>query len=87
MDRHEIEHSYKIENGIIRSPGKFEGCALYAPYFHDAYLNGMEDGADDDYVWFAVSAEDRAQFPEIGHDVATVLLREDDNGFVHLHLE
>ena len=43
MTRQDIENAYEVRDGIICSPGKFEGEAVYAPYFWEAYLNGGED--------------------------------------------
>lgn len=38
MTRKEIEAAYTVVNGIIRSPGKFEGEPVWAPYYWEAYL-------------------------------------------------
>jgi hypothetical protein len=43
MTRVDIEMDYKVVNGRIRNPGKFEGEMLYVPYFWEAYLNGCAD--------------------------------------------
>lgn len=84
MTRKEIEEGYEIdERGVIRSPGKFEGEMLYAPYFWEALLNGESDGEQDDMDWFTVQDEDCQQFPELT-DVEKVGLRTDDMGFVYL---
>lgn len=74
-------NEYEVENGIIRSPGKFEGEPVYAPYFWDAYLNGMADDDDGSELLFYVSDEDRKLFPDL-HDVSHVYLRETSDGFV-----
>lgn len=80
MTRAEIEQAYKVENGVIRSPGKFEGEAVYVPYFWDVYLDGGADEDDGEVLVFYVSDEDRATFPEL--QGPTVMLRQLDNGFV-----
>ena len=67
--------------GIITSPGKFEGCPRYVPYFWDAYLNGMADRDDGSILGFDISADDKAIFPELKRR-KTVKLVEDSQGFV-----
>ena len=85
MTRQEIERDYKVQDGIIRSPGKFEGERVYVPYFWDDYLNGCCNGfayrSDETTIVFGVSQEDRAMFPELGHK-RTVRLYEREDGFV-----
>jgi hypothetical protein len=83
MTRQEIETSYQInKQGIITSPGKFEGEMLYVPYFWDAYLNGLVDDDDGGVLTFLVDGEDRAMFPELGN-ATKVHLESDDAGFVY----
>ena len=83
MTRRDIESSYTVDaNGIIRSPGKFEGEPVYVPYFWDAYLEGFADEDDGEVLTFRVTAEDRAEFPELD-GVTTVRLWETDQGFVY----
>lgn len=44
MNREEILKDYTVNaQGVITSPGKFEGEMLYAPYFYDMLLNGDGD--------------------------------------------
>jgi len=81
MTRNEIEQTYKVENGLIRSPGKFEGCPVYVPYFWDIYLNGFADRDDGNYLGFDVTAEDKTEFPELKRR-RTVRLVEIASGFV-----
>lgn len=81
MNRATIEAEYAIESGIIRSPGKFEGEAVYVPYFWDAYLNGFADRDDGTILGFDVTAEDRAMFPEL-KGRRTVRLYQRSDGFV-----
>lgn len=81
MTRQEIESQYKVENGIIRSPGKFEGEPVYAPYFWEALLDGMADKDDGKSAVFYITQEDKEQFPELKRRRA-VRLFQDDNGFV-----
>ena len=69
------------DNGRITSPGKFEGEALYVPYFWEKGLSGWYDDEEDGNYVFFVMPEDREQFPEL-KQLRRVVLTEDDNGFV-----
>lgn len=84
MTRAEILAAYSVDNGRITSPARFEGEPIYAPHFWDAIVNGCSDetiyDGDKPYDWFEVSAEDRAEFPELA-DIAWIVCSEDDNGF------
>lgn len=81
MTRKDIIDSYKVIDGIIRSPGKFEGERIYVPHFYDIGLNGFAD-AEDGATWrFRVDSEDRQAFPELGRKT-WVSLHESDSGFV-----
>lgn len=81
MTRDDIERDFKVSNGRITSPGKFEGEAVYVPYFWYIFLDG---GADEDMGWkliFHVTEGDRKMFPELGAK-KRVALYERDDGFV-----
>lgn len=65
----------------VTRPGKFEGEAVYVPYFWEAYLDGFADRDDGRTIGFNVSAEDKAIFPEL-RGRKTVRLVEDGAGFV-----
>ena len=65
----------------VSRPGKFEGCAVYVPYFWSFYLEGCADRDDGRILGFDVTAEDRAIFPEL-KGRRTVRLIERDDGFV-----
>lgn len=87
MTRDEILAAYKVDaNGIIRSPGKFEGEMLYVPYFWDMALQGFSnmefDDEDNRTDAFTINADDRALFPELG-DAARIELFESEQGFVY----
>ena len=82
--RKEILDLYRVEDGIILNPGKFEGCSLYAPYFRHLTLNGGGDEVcfdrDTQYDLFFITEEHLVAFPELeGIDVLVVW--EDDQGF------
>ena|SRR6185437_11788284 len=86
MTRKEIEAEYRIENGTILSPGKFEGEAIYAPHFSEFASDGeiletMEDGSGAFVALVEIEAEDRAAFPEI-EDGEFALVTENSDGFV-----
>lgn len=46
MTRQEIESEYNVVGGIIRSPGKFEGEAVYAPWCYERMACGGADIID-----------------------------------------
>lgn len=81
--REQVLRDYSVDqNGIIRSPGKFELEMIYTPYFYNLGLEGMAD-SDEDGVWgFNVSDEDRKQFPELAK-VEHVEIRVCDQGFAY----
>lgn len=81
MTRHEIEQSYKIENGRIRSPGAFEGEMIYVPYFWQIFLEGGADEDDGHELRFDITEIDREAFPELG-DREVISLYQRDDGFV-----
>ena len=81
MTRQDIEKDYRVENGVIRTPGKFEGEAVYVPYFWEAFLNGMADRDNGRVLGFDLTADDKAMFPEL-KGRRTVRLYERDDGFV-----
>lgn len=83
MTRQDIMTEYNVDaNGIIHSPGKFEGEMVYAPYFWDAFLNGMADEDNGKVLTFNITDEDREQFPELA-DVRAIDLINTDQGFVY----
>lgn len=76
---------YKIDNRIIVSPGKFEGGAIYSPYFYDLYLSGSHDLDDGKYLYFNLTDVERAMFPEL-ENVKTLKMYEDTYGFVYIEI-
>lgn len=65
----------------ITSPGMFEGECRYVPHFWSIYLDGFADRDNGHVLGFDVTAEDKAQFPELKHR-KTVRLIQNDSGFV-----
>jgi hypothetical protein len=83
MTREEILAQYNVDkHGIIRSPGQFEGEAVYVPYFWNAYLEGCADRDNGRTLGFDITPEDRQMFPELGTKRRTVKLYQRDDGFV-----
>lgn len=81
MTRSDILTHYKVEGGVIRSPGKFEGEPLYVPYFWDAFMNGMADSDHQGILGFDVTEEDKKEFPELKRR-RVVKLSEREDSFV-----
>ncbi len=81
MTRKDILAEYEVEHGTIRTPGKFQGEALYVPYFWDAFLNGCADRDNGQVLGFDVTDDDKKEFPEL-RKRRTVKLVETDQGFV-----
>lgn len=85
MTPQDLINEFTVENGIIQSPGRFEGEPTYVPYFYYLYLDG--DGSDDgNEIMFRVLSEDRAMFPELD-GVKRIYLNVTDNGFVCHRIE
>jgi len=80
MTRNEILEKYTVENGKIKSLGKFEGEKIYAPYFYNLMLcgEGKENGGNN--IYFEILPEDIKEFPELkGKKI--VEFGETENGF------
>jgi hypothetical protein len=80
-----MSNYYAIRDGLVISPGKFQGCPEWAPYFHLAEGDWVDkDGLE----WWVIDiiAEDRQHYP-ILRDARKVWMREDEQGFVHVMLE
>lgn len=83
MNRQEILNEYNVsKEGVILSPGKFEGEMLYVPHYWGIFLEGCADRDDGKVLGFNISFEDRVQFPELGKRRRTVKLYQRDDGFV-----
>jgi hypothetical protein len=84
--RANTERNYEVHDGIIRSPGKFEGEAIYVPYLWNLSLEG---GADNErefsggyWCEFKLTPTDTSDWPELeGRDI--VRLVENHDGFVY----
>ena len=91
--RAEIESEYRVVDGLIRNPGKFEGEAVYVPYYWDLVMEGegeevmeVESERESPRIRFVVDSEEEAAFADVlGGELrcgATVELFEDSQGFV-----
>ena len=78
-------NDYRIINGRVTNPGKFEGEPAWVPFFYALEDDDeFTDGAAVAYRAFQVNAEDRQRFPELS-GVFAVVLAETDDGFVTGH--
>jgi hypothetical protein len=84
--RQALENEYKVIDGRITSPGKFEQEMIYAPWLYDLALNGgsSETHADGSDV-FELEDLDRLVFPELGQS-KYALVTYSDQGFVYVSL-
>ena len=89
--RAEIESEYRVVDGVIHSPGKFECEAVWVPYFWDLFMEGegeevMDEDGEEVATRFRVDAEEEEAFADVlGGELrcgATVELFEDSQGFV-----
>jgi hypothetical protein len=88
MIKKDIERDYSInENGVITSPGKFEGEMYYAVSFWGEALDGFS--SNDEYLEdgtvvavFELCQEDYKNFPELEGNTF-LRIWEDEQGFVH----
>ena len=83
MTREESLEGYKVNNGRIMSPGKFEGEKVYAPYFYDDSLNGLWEKNRDDVLYCVPTFEEHKMFPEL-KGKRFIHITEDDQGFVRV---
>jgi len=84
-----LAQDYEIENGIIKSPGKFEGEFIHSLYFYDCVMNGGGDEIISSYLdseriidVFNLTDSEKDAFP-ILTNANTVHCIEDDNGFFY----
>ena len=82
MDR--VREEYSIDEwGIIRSPGKFEAEAWYAPIVYDWYLDGDAGEMVGDTSIYVLEPAERERFG-FGDWGFAVTLSENDQGFVYV---
>jgi hypothetical protein len=85
--RAKIKEDYHVGGGlsgegVIHSPGKFEGEMLYVPYFWEKAMEGFADRDDGKVYQFDIQPVERKMFPELGTKRRTVKLIEREDGFV-----
>jgi hypothetical protein len=83
ITRQEIEKDYEIRNGCIISPGKFESCPVYVPFFW--FMDGEDEIYEDEGKIcrkFNITEDDIDKFEEL-KNIKTLLLIEDFDGFIH----
>lgn len=85
--RQQIESEFRIENGLIRNPGKFELQPLWVPALWDIAMEGFADSDDGETYGFTITKEDalRVEFPELNAWLGrrrTVKLVQTDQGFI-----
>jgi len=86
MTRQQVLDSYSVDaNGVIRTPGKFEGEPIYAPAYWESALEGAYSFDTGHVFGFALDDAARKEFPELG-DAQCLLLEEADQGFVYSEL-
>jgi len=81
-----ITEDYDVDDlGTIRSPGKFEGEPVYAPYFWEVLLNGdgtpTYDDSGNEWTLISVNDEERAEFPEL-RNAQNIALTVNNEGFI-----
>ena len=85
LTREEVLAAYKVENGCIVSPGKFEREPVYVPAYWYEALEGFFDDDDDGVFVFSLTESDRDMWPELG-GAQKLYLEESDTGFVYSDL-
>ncbi len=82
----EIKKEYDVgDDGIINSPGKFEGEPVWAVYFYDLAGSGEElltNQEGNSYEIFEVDDEERKEFG-LADDIKAVVLKHTDQGFIY----
>lgn len=74
--------TYKTHDGIITSPGKFEGERDYVPMLWQQSLDSGETPDEYDVYVLVLDDTDRSQFEDM-EALDEVALYEDEQGFVH----
>lgn len=87
ITKDQILNDYNVNNNIIASPGKFEGCMYYVVYFYNEVMHGhsddtvhYSDGSIQDV--FIITPKDCKLFPELEF-ITKVILSYTEAGFVH----
>jgi len=82
FDTPECLKGYDVnKEGVIVSPGKFEGEPRYVPYFWDEWLSGGSDDDEENVIYFDIGEQDWLLFPELKR-VKRIGISEGSTGFV-----
>lgn len=84
MKKADIERDYTVVDGVIRSPGKFEGKPVYAPALYELVMDGVTETLmwSDESISDILEIEDNFR-TEFGIPTSIVALScwEADTGF------
>jgi hypothetical protein len=94
MNKQSVLSEFTVENGIIKSPGKFEGEPVFVPHFWSLALEGFSDGDDGRVLTFKFQHNETPgqqcaefnEWPELKTWLGrkrTLRLIENEQGFVH----
>jgi len=82
MNREAILKEFRVVDGLIQNPGKFEGEPIFSPYFYGIYLEGFADSDDGTTLTFDLTETDLKDFPEL-KGCTKAFLEVDEAGFVY----
>ena len=70
-----LKKEFRVKDGIIQNPGKFEGEPLSTPFYWDLMMNGEGE-------FITIEPSDRVHFQNIPDDKDVAHVVEDNQGFV-----
>jgi hypothetical protein len=77
------EGGYTEQDGVITSPGKFEGEPVEVLYYYHLMLEGASSDEGEGWAAFEVTPEEAEEF-DLSPDAEVAVLTEDESGFVSL---
>ena len=90
MNRESLLNEYKVVDGRIVSPGKFEGEPVFAPYFWELALEGFADSDNGKVFGFRLKMSGQDASNPFAVELrqwlgrkTSLKLYEDSQGFVH----
>jgi len=87
MTAYEIENRFNIQNGVIQSPGIFQGEMRYAPFYVDRFPDDYHFECHRNRVdVFYLDKSDYALFPELT-GMKTLEIRKAVTGFVYCDVD
>jgi predicted GNAT family acetyltransferase len=72
---------------MLQNPGKFEGCPEFVVDFWELAMDGGADSDDGKRYEFKITVDDVTEHPGKLNVGDTLILWEDDQGFVHFEIE